>query len=289
MVHLRERTVQRHGRPWPVRRALAVLGGLVCAAACALSGPRLGSGLWLWLLPLCVGAGFVWGHRAREAESREALDALKSRLAHDLNNPLAILIDHLNGAIGALERPSVPRGLGRPQEVKALADGALAAARRMAGVVRDLDDTAMASFERPTVALKSGPVPTPVRARILVIDDEPQVAASMRRMLYRHDVTVATTGYEAESLIRHHEFDVIVSDVMMPEPSGMDVFERLARTDPDLSRRFVFVTGGTYTDRARDFLAGIPNARLGKPVDPLALDRAIAAVHQRLELSAALK
>ncbi len=308
-------------------RSAAAIAGVVCGVAFALAVPRIGAWSIALLLPLCIGAGFAWGHRARAAQTRAALEQLKSRLAHELNNPLAILIDQLDSAVSALERTSLTQGLRRVSELKVLADDALAAATRIASVVRDLDENAPAPSERPlaigrlrrdsttehagervpervserspehvservpepaqrTVPARSGPIPKPVRARILVIDDEPQVAASLRRMLYRHDVTVATSGFEAQSLIQHHEFDVIVSDVMMPEPSGMDVFERLTRTDPDLARRFVFVTGGTYTTQARDFLASIPNARLGKPVDALALDRAIAEIHQGFELSA---
>lgn len=287
MLQAREpAAAQRPSRAWADARVLAAGAGLLCGVAFALAVPRIGAWSILFLLPLFFGAGFVWGHRMRAAESRDALGQLKSRLAHELNNPLAILIDQLDGAVDTLERTSVAQGLRRAPELRTLASDALAAAGRIARVVRDLDDTSPISIERPTGAGKSGPIPKPVRARILVIDDEPQVAASLRRMLYRHDVTVATNGFDAERLIQHHEFDVIVSDVMMPEPSGMDVFERLTGTDPDLARRFVFVTGGTYTDRARDFLVNIPNARLGKPVDPVALDRAIAEIHQGFELSA---
>lgn len=300
MVYARERNGQRLSRLGNLlvessrdARVVAALAGLSCGVVLALLLPRIGPWSLVLMLPLCFAAGYVWGHRARAAESRKAIDTLKSRLAHELNNPLAILIDQLDSAVSALERTSLTQGTRRAPELKAVADEALAAATRIARVVRDLDDTSPVPLERSIsssserhVKAQSGPIPKPVRARILVIDDEPQVAASLRRMLYRHDVTIATTGFEAQSLIQHHEFDVIVSDVMMPEPSGMDVFERLTRTDPDLARRFVFVTGGTYTNQARDFLGSIPNIRLGKPVDAPALERAIAGIHQGIELSA---
>lgn len=287
MFHAPERAAKRSVRAMRAAadsRLLAAAAGLASGVAFALAVPRVGAWSLLFLLPLCFGAGFVMGHRARAAESRDAMDALKSRLAHELNNPLSILIDQLDTTLSALERTSLTHGTRRSPELKQLADEALAAASRIARVVRDLDDTAPISMERPAPA-KSGPIPKPLRARILVIDDEPQVAASLRRMLYRHDVTVATSGFEAQGLLQSQTFDVIVSDVMMPEPSGLDVFERLTRTQPELARRFIFVTGGTYTERARDLLASIPNARLGKPVDAMALDRAIAEIHQGFEPS----
>ena len=52
---------------------------------------------------------------------------------------------------------------------------------------------------------------------------------------------------------------------MMADLSGMDLYERLARTDPATAARIVFMTGGAFTARARDFLARVPNQRLTKP------------------------
>ncbi len=53
----------------------------------------------------------------------------------------------------------------------------------------------------------------------------------------------------------------------MPEMTGMDVYEALKESDPDLTSRIIFMTGGTFTRRARDFLASIPNPALDKPFD----------------------
>jgi two-component system, cell cycle sensor histidine kinase and response regulator CckA len=53
--------------------------------------------------------------------------------------------------------------------------------------------------------------------------------------------------------------------VMMPGLSGVDIHERVAREKPGHESRFVFITGGTYTARARDYLERVPNARLIKP------------------------
>jgi CheY-like chemotaxis protein len=124
----------------------------------------------------------------------------------------------------------------------------------------------------------SGAVPRPKLPRVLVLDDDPQVAMGIRRLLYRHDVTIAHTGTQALGLLRSQTFDVVVSDVMMPEPSGLDVYELLACEGSPLVQRFVFVTGGYWGPRAKEFLARVKNPRLDKPVDPLQLDHAIARV-----------
>jgi len=53
----------------------------------------------------------------------------------------------------------------------------------------------------------------------------------------------------------------------MPEMTGMDLYGELGRIAPDQIERVVFVTGGAFTPRAREFLERIPNARVEKPID----------------------
>lgn len=124
----------------------------------------------------------------------------------------------------------------------------------------------------------SGPIEKPRVLDILIIDDEPQVAAALKRLLHRHRVVVVNTGIEARSALADGTFDVIVSDVMMPEPSGIDVYLELTARGSELVERFIFVTGGVHGQKAQKFLAAIPNPRLEKPVDALDLDLAIARV-----------
>jgi CheY-like chemotaxis protein len=52
---------------------------------------------------------------------------------------------------------------------------------------------------------------------------------------------------------------------MMPEMTGMDLHATLAERDPATAARMIFMTGGAFTARARDFLDRVPNARLEKP------------------------
>src|SRR5499427_9978171 len=104
------------------------------------------------------------------------------------------------------------------------------------------------------------------RGRILVVDDEPIVGAAIRRTLGReHDVTVASSGREALELISKAEFDLILSDVLMPEISGIDLYELLKQSNPSTSDRMVFITGGAFTTMARQFLESVPDRTLEKP------------------------
>lgn len=121
-------------------------------------------------------------------------------------------------------------------------------------------------------------VERPCSARVLVIDDEPQVAAGLKRMLRRHEVTVTCSGAEAKERLANEAFDVVVSDVMMPDFSGIDLYMELAAQGSPLVARFIFVTGGVQGAKAQKFLTSIDNPRLDKPVDALELEHAIAHV-----------
>jgi nitrogen-specific signal transduction histidine kinase/CheY-like chemotaxis protein len=128
----------------------------------------------------------------------------------------------------------------------------------------------------------AAPAPAPGRrGRILVLDDDERVATALRRILERdHDVDVATDPRAALERVRGGEsWDVVFCDLMMPEMSGMDWFEEARRAAPDLGARVVFVTGGAFTDAAREFLERVPNARMEKPFTP---DEVRAVVAERL-------
>jgi CheY-like chemotaxis protein len=113
----------------------------------------------------------------------------------------------------------------------------------------------------PTVARR--------RARVLVVDDEPLITKVVRRTLGReHDVEALNSAEEALVRIRSGErFDVILCDLMMPQVTGMDFHAELLRTFPEQAGRMVFLSGGAFTKRARDFLESVQNHRVEKPVD----------------------
>jgi hypothetical protein len=65
---------------------------------------------------------------------------------------------------------------------------------------------------------------------------------------------------------------------MLPDMDAQSLHEKLKVIDPIQADRMVFVTGGVFTARARDFLASVPNPRLGKPFD---IDTLLALVRER--------
>jgi CheY-like chemotaxis protein len=109
--------------------------------------------------------------------------------------------------------------------------------------------------------------------RVLVVDDEPIVCFSLERLLSSEgDVVAETSAHAALARIEAGErFDVILCDLLMPEMDAPALYERLREIAPAQADRMVFVTGGAFTMRARDFLARVPNERLSKPFDVEAL------------------
>lgn len=122
----------------------------------------------------------------------------------------------------------------------------------------------------------TAPVPsqsTHVRARVLVIDDEPLVIRSIMRLLADHHV-VETTSSAREALSRigaGDEFDVILCDLMMPDMTGMDLYEQLESLSPRMAGRVAFCTGGGVTERAKAFIEQWSSRIVDKPFDETAL------------------
>ena len=67
--------------------------------------------------------------------------------------------------------------------------------------------------------------------RILVADDDPNIADLVRMYLAKagYDVTVARDGDETQKLLREQRFDLMVLDIMMPGPDGMQIIRGLRR------------------------------------------------------------
>lgn len=112
------------------------------------------------------------------------------------------------------------------------------------------------------------PRPVPVSAmRVLIVDDEPEVAEVISQLLPTdHDVVIAMSGEEALRILEHDAaFDRIICDLMMPGLTGMDLFSHLEQAHNPLAARMVFVSGGAFTPRAQAFFEQLRNPRLIKP------------------------
>ena len=109
------------------------------------------------------------------------------------------------------------------------------------------------------------------------MDDDPLVARSVVRALgSAHDVVATSSGAEALAKLESGEhFDAVLCDVMMPEMTGAQLYARVEALDPQLARRFVFLTGGAFTEDAIEFLRRVAGPCLDKPFDAEQLRKAV--------------
>lgn len=113
--------------------------------------------------------------------------------------------------------------------------------------------------------------------RVLLVDDEPSVRSTVRRLLERRGATVdiAADGIEAEERLRAGGYGLAVIDVVMPRRSGYEVLATARALHPRLP---VILMSG-YTERARGEGGDEePDAFLEKPFTARVLDAAIDGV-----------
>lgn len=116
--------------------------------------------------------------------------------------------------------------------------------------------------------------------RILVVDDDAQVRTAIARVLgAAHEVLEASGAREALARIDGGErFDAILSDLMMPDMSGMELYAALRARAPGLVARVILMTGGVFTPEQQAFLDSVPNFRVDKPFDLAEVRAAVEAV-----------
>ncbi|MFO1069051.1 MAG: PAS-domain containing protein [Geminicoccaceae bacterium] len=118
-------------------------------------------------------------------------------------------------------------------------------------------------------AAAAEPASPSVRRRVLIVDDEPEIADLLHDILLAdgHDVAVVTGGGEALDRLTAERFDLVVSDLTMPGLDGAGLWQAARERDPK-APPFIFLTGDSLRlDRAaglRD--AGCP--LLEKPFEP---------------------
>ncbi len=118
-----------------------------------------------------------------------------------------------------------------------------------------------------------------MRARVLVVDDEAELASVLQEMLEAADyeVAIAESGEVALAMLAEARFDAVVSDLRMPGMDGVALWQALDERTPRLARRMVFVTGDTLSPSAREFLQGRCCGCLEKPFAAADLLRCVQA------------
>ncbi len=114
----------------------------------------------------------------------------------------------------------------------------------------------------------STPLVSTTGGRILIIDDEVGILEALADTLDDHEVMTASSAKKGMALANsHRNFDLVLCDLMMPEMSGMSFHQWLSTAHPALAGRLVFITGGAFTPKARDYLSKVENLCIHKPFD----------------------
>jgi GAF domain-containing protein/ActR/RegA family two-component response regulator len=103
--------------------------------------------------------------------------------------------------------------------------------------------------------------------RALVVDDEPGMVELVTTLLKDTgwQVEVAATGRSALERVRSTRFDVVLSDIRMPDGSGEDFYRAAVLDQPGLAKRFVFMTGDTANPSPWQFVDEVQAPVLEKP------------------------
>jgi CheY-like chemotaxis protein len=113
---------------------------------------------------------------------------------------------------------------------------------------------------------------------ILIVDDEADIRETLAEILTeaQHRVVTVSSGREALERIGAQHFDVILTDIRMPDLDGRALYQEIERRWPDRVERVVFVTGDTLASSLREFAAESGRPVLEKPFLPSDVRRIVA-------------
>ena len=126
----------------------------------------------------------------------------------------------------------------------------------------------------------------PPNPRVLVVEDEIRIAQLLAEVLEAegYEVDTVANGLLALEKIEMHDYDLILSDLRMPELDGLGLYRQIERRQPTLLARLLFITGTTEQPEYCRFLAETAVPVLLKPftlVDLQRFTRQVLAARRR--------
>jgi two-component system response regulator HydG len=124
----------------------------------------------------------------------------------------------------------------------------------------------------------------PVSAKVLVVDDDKLILQILGDFLTEKgfEPTLAGTGEEAERIFSGEEFDVVLSDVMMPGLSGIELLERIKERDPEIP--VILITASGQIESAVEAMKKGAYDYITKPPDYHALHLALLRAAEKFSL-----
>ncbi len=126
-------------------------------------------------------------------------------------------------------------------------------------------------------------------ARILLIDDDPDYRAILRQFIENrgHTVLEAESAREGTDIFLREKIDLVVSDFMMPEKSGLELLSELKNIHPKVL--FIMVTGFASVETTKEAMRLGAYDLLAKPVEmdqlSAVMQRALATIELQSNLS----
>ena len=113
---------------------------------------------------------------------------------------------------------------------------------------------------------------------ILIVDDEAEIRETLAEILTgaRHRVVTASSGREALERMAAEHYDVILTDIRMPDLDGRALYQEIERRWPRQAGRVVFVTGDTLASALREFVSESGRPVIEKPFLPSEVRRIVA-------------
>jgi PAS domain S-box-containing protein len=232
----------------------------------------------------------IRGMRRREQLATAGEIAIS--LAHEINNPLEVIVNNLELLARDVEGRLTDAELVVESE---RLDSIRGGVERVQAIIRRLDEmarkgtyetrdylqgkrmadlaprTAEAVHEHEAAPMREWPL---TGMSVLVLDDEPAVVNSLADLLRaeRCVVHTATRPSKALALLRNMKVDVVISDVVMPEMDGYEFYLQVKEELPNLP---VILMTAYYYDKdhiiKRSRLRGLEGALFKKPINPAKL------------------
>jgi len=213
-------------------------------------------------------------------------------LSHEINNPLGVIVNQLQ----LLERDVFELASERDVSVECeRMDAMRREVSRISDVLSRLGEAAesetyetidyvgpsrMIDLSNKALAPEG---PRLAGVRVLVVDDDLGICQSVKEILEAAGCEVETANDGAEGLrcVESRPLDIVLSDVVMPEMDGYELYTTVRKTHPELP---VLMMTGFHYDRdhviKRSRLRGLEGVIFKKPVDP---NRLIEVIHETVQ------
>jgi CheY-like chemotaxis protein len=119
-------------------------------------------------------------------------------------------------------------------------------------------------------------------SRLLVVDDEPMILDLIVDLFHDQEVHVdtASNGSEACRKIEQKAYDVVLTDVRMPQMNGLELYSQILGMRPEMQGRVIFMTGDLIDEEISGFISKVEAVTIPKPLE---IPVVLSAVAETLE------